>query len=65
MTSALFVVSEDGYWGEECIEPLTTLEAAGVDVTVATPMGRRRDAPVGARALSAVGFSIPDADVRA
>jgi putative intracellular protease/amidase len=43
MTSALFVVSEEGYWGEECIEPLTTLESAGVDVTVATPSG---DPPV-------------------
>ena len=39
MSSALFVVSEHGYWGEECIEPLTTLEDAGVDVTVATPTG--------------------------
>lgn len=39
MTSALFIVSEDGYWGEECIEPLTTLTEAGVDVTVATPTG--------------------------
>ncbi len=39
MTSALFVVSEEGYWGEECIEPLTTLEEAGVEVTVATPTG--------------------------
>ncbi|QPV64322.1 type 1 glutamine amidotransferase domain-containing protein [Halosimplex litoreum] len=39
MTAALFVVSEEGYWGEECIEPLTTLESAGVDVTVATPSG--------------------------
>jgi putative intracellular protease/amidase len=39
MTSALFVVSEHGYWGEECIEPLTTLTDAGVDVTVATPSG--------------------------
>ncbi|MFB6125703.1 MAG: type 1 glutamine amidotransferase domain-containing protein [Halolamina sp.] len=39
MTSALFVVSEDGYWAEECIEPLTTLDGAGVDVTVATPTG--------------------------
>ncbi|MFB6236076.1 MAG: type 1 glutamine amidotransferase domain-containing protein [Halopenitus sp.] len=39
MTSALFVVSEDGYWGEECIEPLTSLEDAGVDITVATPTG--------------------------
>ncbi|PSQ55150.1 type 1 glutamine amidotransferase domain-containing protein [Halobacteriales archaeon SW_8_68_21] len=39
MTSALFVVSEEGYWAEECIEPLTTLEGKGVDVTVATPSG--------------------------
>ncbi|EMA58103.1 DJ-1/PfpI family protein [Halorubrum kocurii] len=39
MTSALFIVSEEGYWAEECIEPLTTLEAEGVDVTVATPSG--------------------------
>ncbi|WP_424001910.1 type 1 glutamine amidotransferase domain-containing protein [Haloarcula salina] len=39
MSSALFVVSEHGYWGEECIEPLTTLSDAGVDVTVATPTG--------------------------
>ena len=39
VSSALFVVSEEGYWAEECIEPLTTLEAAGVDVTVATPSG--------------------------
>jgi putative intracellular protease/amidase len=43
MPSALFVVSEHGYWGEECIEPLTTLDDAGVDVTVATPSG---DPPV-------------------
>jgi putative intracellular protease/amidase len=39
MVSALFVVSEEGYWGEECVEPLTTLEAADVDVDVATPTG--------------------------
>jgi putative intracellular protease/amidase len=39
MTNALFVVSEEGYWGEECIEPLQTLDEAGVDVTVATPSG--------------------------
>lgn len=39
MTNALFVVSEEGYWAEECIEPLTTLTDAGVDVTVATPSG--------------------------
>ena len=43
MPSALFVVSEHGYWGEECIEPLTTLTDAGVDITVATPSG---DPPV-------------------
>jgi putative intracellular protease/amidase len=43
MPSALFVVSEHGYWGEECVEPLTTLDDAGVDVTVATPTG---DPPV-------------------
>jgi putative intracellular protease/amidase len=40
MTSALFVVSEEGYWGEECIEPLTTLDEAGVEITVATPTGQ-------------------------
>jgi putative intracellular protease/amidase len=39
MPSALFIVSEEGYWGEECIEPLTTLSDAGVDITVATPTG--------------------------
>ena len=39
MSNALFVVSEEGYWAEECIEPLTTLESDGVDVTVATPSG--------------------------
>ena len=39
MTTALFVVSEEGYWGEECIEPLMTLGDAGVEVTVATPSG--------------------------
>ncbi len=39
MTTALFVVSEEGYWGEECVEPLTTLSDAGVEITVATPSG--------------------------
>ena len=39
MTTALFVVSEEGYWGEECVEPLSTLDAAGVETTVATPTG--------------------------
>ncbi|ELY66206.1 type 1 glutamine amidotransferase domain-containing protein [Natronococcus jeotgali] len=39
MTKALFVVSEEGYWGEECVEPLETLSEAGVEITVATPSG--------------------------
>ncbi|MCH7661745.1 MAG: type 1 glutamine amidotransferase domain-containing protein [Euryarchaeota archaeon] len=39
MVRTLFVVSEEGYWGEECIEPLTTLSDAGVEITVATPSG--------------------------
>ncbi|QLC34099.1 type 1 glutamine amidotransferase domain-containing protein [Halarchaeum sp. CBA1220] len=39
MTSVLFVVSEEGYWGEECIEPLTTLDERGAEITVATPTG--------------------------
>lgn len=39
MVSALFVISEEGYWGEECIEPLVTLDDAGVEITVATPTG--------------------------
>jgi len=43
MPSALFIVSEEGYWGEECIEPLTTLSDAGVEIAVATPSG---DPPV-------------------
>lgn len=39
MPSALFVVSEEGYWGEECVEPLTTLDSEGFDITVATSSG--------------------------
>ena len=39
MTNALFIVSEEGYWAEECIEPLTALTDAGVEITVATPTG--------------------------
>ena len=39
MPSALFVVSEEGYWGEECVEPLQTLDSEGFDITVATPSG--------------------------
>jgi len=41
MTSALFVVSEEGYWGEECVEPLETLSDAGVEISVATPTGSK------------------------
>ncbi|NUB92224.1 type 1 glutamine amidotransferase domain-containing protein [Haloterrigena sp. SYSU A121-1] len=40
MSSALFVVSEEGYWGEECVEPLETLSDAGLEITVATPSGK-------------------------
>ncbi len=32
-------MSEEGYWGEECVEPLQTLDDEGFDVTVATPSG--------------------------
>ena len=39
MSAALFVVSEEGYWGEECVEPLETLSDAGLEITVATPSG--------------------------
>ncbi|WP_265111713.1 type 1 glutamine amidotransferase domain-containing protein [Halosolutus halophilus] len=41
MTNALFIVSEEGYWGEECVEPLETLSEAGVEITVATPSGNK------------------------
>ncbi|ADB60814.1 ThiJ/PfpI domain protein [Haloterrigena turkmenica DSM 5511] len=40
MSSALFVVSEEGYWGEECVEPLESLSEAGFEITVATPSGK-------------------------
>ncbi|MHB9287519.1 DJ-1/PfpI family protein [Halobacteriales archaeon Cl-PHB] len=39
MTAALFVVTEHGYWGEECVTPLETLDEAGFELTVATPSG--------------------------
>ncbi|MCU4741487.1 type 1 glutamine amidotransferase domain-containing protein [Natronoglomus mannanivorans] len=39
MTKALFVVSEEGYWGEECIAPLEAFSDAGIEITVATPTG--------------------------
>jgi putative intracellular protease/amidase len=41
MTSVLFVVSEEGYWGEECIEPLETLSETEASVDVATPTGSK------------------------
>ncbi len=40
----LIVLSEFGYWGEELIGPLETLEASGYAVTFATPKGRRAHA---------------------
>lgn len=39
MSDALFVVSEEGYWAEECITPMQILDSEGVDVTVTTPTG--------------------------
>lgn len=39
MPTALFVVSEEGYWGEECANPLTTLSNEGFEIDVATPSG--------------------------
>ncbi|WP_135819871.1 type 1 glutamine amidotransferase domain-containing protein [Halostella litorea] len=39
MTSVLFVVSEEGYWGEECATPFRELSERGVDIDVATPSG--------------------------
>lgn len=41
MKHVLFGVSEWGYWGEELIGPLETLEAAGYKTTIFTPKGRR------------------------
>ena len=41
MTSVLFVVSEEGYWGEECIEPLETLSETDANIDVATPSGNK------------------------
>ena len=39
MSRVLLVVSEAGYWGEECIEPLNALDSVDVEVAVATPSG--------------------------
>jgi putative intracellular protease/amidase len=41
MTSAVFIVSEHGYWGEECVRPLKTLTDADFEITVATPTGHK------------------------
>jgi putative intracellular protease/amidase len=41
MTSVLFVVSEEGYWGEECVEPLEVLSDTDASVDVATPSGNK------------------------
>lgn len=37
--TALFVVSEEGFWAEECYRPMQRLKDAGIDITVATPSG--------------------------
>jgi putative intracellular protease/amidase len=37
----LIVLSEHGYWGEELVGPLETFDAAGYEVTFATPTGKR------------------------
>lgn len=39
----LFVVSEEGYWGEECVRPLKKLRNAGYETEIATPS---REKPV-------------------
>ncbi len=39
--SILIVLSEFGYWGEELIGPLESLEKAGYAIDFATPKGRR------------------------
>lgn len=37
----LILLSEWGYWGEELLGPLETFDAAGYEVTFATPTGKR------------------------
>jgi putative intracellular protease/amidase len=37
----LIVLSEWGYWGEELLAPLETFDAAGYEVTFATPKGKQ------------------------
>jgi putative intracellular protease/amidase len=41
MRKILTILSEYGYWGEELIGPLETLDAAGYQVDFATPTGKR------------------------
>lgn len=36
---ALFIISEEGFWAEECFEPMKTLQENGFDIMVATPSG--------------------------
>lgn len=40
MQKILFVLSEYGYWGEELIGPMETLEKAGYILNFATPTGK-------------------------
>jgi putative intracellular protease/amidase len=41
MKKILTILSEWGYWGEELLGPLETLERAGYQVDLATPTGKR------------------------
>ena len=41
MPSALFVISEEGYWGEECANPLDELRNKDFDIDIATPSGSK------------------------
>mgnify|MGYP000595617475 CR=1 FL=1 len=41
MPAALFVISEEGYWGEECASPLDELSNEGFAIDVATPSGSK------------------------
>lgn len=41
MYSVLFVLSEMGYWGEECAVPFRRLAEEGCSITVTTPTGSR------------------------
>ena len=44
MKKVLTMLSEFGYWGEELVGPLETLDAKGYDVTFMTNKGRRAHA---------------------